>query len=169
MKRIDSICGVVSRTYAIAAGLFLVVIVVACIVQVYTRYITAHALAWTEEAARYSFAWCMMLAAVPCCRARAHSGVTLLNDFLPGKLKPVHQLLLDAAFVLFGALMLIYGIVLAKNQASVISPLLHVPMWAVYMAVPVGGAGLALISVNNMLLDIGAIMRPADELAADGR
>lgn len=159
MKKMDSVCGVVSRACAAAAGLFLAVIVVSCVMQIYTRYVMAHALTWTEELARYSFAWCMMAAAVPCCRARTHSGVTLLNDALPGWLKPRHQFLLDAAFAFFGALMAVYGVALARNQATVVSPLLHVPMWAVYAAVPFGGAGIALMSLNNMLLDFAAFRK----------
>jgi TRAP-type C4-dicarboxylate transport system permease small subunit len=168
VKKIDRFCGYVSKAFGIAAGLFLVVIVVSCFIQVFTRYIMAHALAWSEEAARYSFAWCIMLASVSCCHARAHAGVTILNDLLPKKAKPAHQIFIDAGFALFSLLMLIYGIKLALNQATVISPLLHVPMWAVYAAIPTGGAGMLIMSLNNVLRDIQAVIKPAEKLAGIG-
>jgi len=163
MKKIDQICGIISKAFAIAAALFLVVIVITCFIQAFTRYFMGHALSWSEEAARYSFAWCMMLATVSCCHARTHSGVTLLNDALKGPAKHIHQALLDASFALFGALMLVYGIELCGNQGSVISPLLHVPMWAVYASIPVGGAGVILMSIDNILLDLQAAGRKTAE------
>lgn len=169
MKTIDKICGIISKAFGIAAALFVVVIVVTCFIQAFTRYFMGHALSWSEEAARYSFAWSMLLASVSCCYARTHSGVTLLNDLLKGKPKHFHQALIDAAFALFGVLMLVYGVELAVNQSSVISPLLHVPMWAVYGAIPVSGAGIILMSLNNVLQDFAAAFKKSESAAAADR
>ena len=154
MKAFDKFCSVLSKVIGAVAAVFLVIIIVTCAVQVFTRYVMGHALSWSEEAARYSFAWCMMLATVSCCYRRTHSGVTLLNDLLKGKAKNVHQALIDFAFLMFGWLMLRYGIHLSINQSKVISPLLHVPMWAVYGAIPAGGLGVMIMCLNNVLKDL---------------
>lgn len=169
MKKIDEICGVISKVFGIIAALFLLVIVCTCFIQVFTRYFMGHALSWSEEAARYAFAWCMMLASVSCCYARSHSGVTILNDLFKGKLKAGHQAFLDFAFALFGGLMLVYGIELSINQSTVISPLLHLPMWVVYMSIPVGGFGIILMSLNNIMLDIARMFDKKDPSAAADR
>lgn len=163
MKFFDKFCGVVSKIFAVCAALFLVIIVATCFMQAFTRYFMGHTWAWTEEAARYSFAWCMMLATVSCCYVRTHSGVTILNDMLRGKAKHIHQALLDLAFAVFGLLMLIYGVELSLNQSTVQSALLHIPMWAVYGAVPVGGAGIILMNINNVLRDITAMRDSGDK------
>lgn len=67
----------------------LLVVVVAVMVtvvsaQVVARYGFNTGIGWADEVSRLAFVWCVFLGIAVAVKARAHIGITLLTDALPG-------------------------------------------------------------------------------------
>ena len=96
--------------------------------------------------------WVAMLASAYVVGKKSHLCVTLLSDNLNEKGKLFLEIVVQVLFILFAAVIMIYG----GWQASLvtmgqISPSLSIPMGYVYLSVPVSGAIMLLYSVMNLL------------------
>jgi TRAP-type C4-dicarboxylate transport system permease small subunit len=143
----------VARAYAglLAAvrfltGVALVLLVAVVLLAVFVRYfgLLAGSLHWTDELARFTTVWLVMLGSVVAFDRGAHVAV----DLLPGRLPPaaargvrIVACLLSAAFL---AVLAWYGWALSARTMRQVSPALGLPMGYVYLAVAVGGALMAL-------------------------
>lgn len=106
----------------------------------------------TEELVRFGLVWVAMLASAYVVGKKSHLCVTLLSDNLNEKGKLFLEIVVQVLFILFAAVIMIYG----GWQASLvtmgqISPSLSIPMGYVYLSVPVSGAIMLLYSVMNLL------------------
>lgn len=130
--------------------------------QVFTRYVTADPLIWTEEVARYLFVWITLIGAAAGVRVHAHYGLDILRRYAP----PLHTalgavtMLIVAGFLL---LLLYTGIAETRQAALQISPALQVRMHWAYLALPVG-AGLALWHVLAHWVRSGIGAHPLDKV-----
>lgn len=118
---------------------------------------------WAEEAIRYCLIWVTFIAAANAFRRESHFGVDLIFRVKSVKLVKFIRLLNDIGCFIFCGFILYYGVkmVVFNMGGGQISPALKVPLWIVYMVIPIsGGLSMAYI-VRNF---IRKLITPAEIL-----
>jgi TRAP-type C4-dicarboxylate transport system permease small subunit len=171
------------RVMRFLAGTSMLAIVVIMIVQVFARYVLNASLIWAEELCRYILIWQSFLLI----GIAYQQGELIVLDMLSGKLSPsvrfLIRLLVSLPVCYFLYLMVRHGIVYAgRFQAQTIPAIdfiwtslvgkpAHVPIFWVYVSVPVGCAILlvhfaaGLASDAFTLLTSKASRQPVNPLA----
>ncbi len=134
----------------------LVVVIIAMVVQVFTRYVMNASMTGTEELGRFFFIWATMLGASLCIPVGGHAVVNLLNDSLHGKIKQRHLAVIDVCIMVMAVLLLIQGGKMVAVTTRQLSPILRVPMCYIYLAIPFGSAGILINALNNFFKRFGA-------------
>ena len=112
------------------------------------RFFTDHSILWVEEVSRYLMIWLTFLGAGLVLRYGGHIGIDALQDKLPRQAVWIRA----AIFVLmlaFFVVMLWLGARYALLTWGQTTPVLEIPIGAVYLAMPVG---FALMIVHLLLM-----------------
>ena len=114
--------------------------------NVVMRFVFNHSFGWAEEFARYSIVWVTMIGASLCARRGAHIAIDPLSRFLSDR----GLRRLNVAVMLFSGLVCValctyaWGITEKIGRLGQRSATLDLPMAAVYAAMPVGFALMAV-------------------------
>lgn len=141
MKRLIRILDI-----SLKGGLILttILMIVACTLQVLTRFILPHPLSWTEELARYSFIWWSFIGAAYVVRLNGHLGMDILVNTLPLGGRVFLQKLVFLVSLVFMVLVTYTGVRITIRQAGQEGTILPISMAWVYLIVPLTGAIMAL-------------------------
>lgn len=151
MKYFNSLCDWLDRIYVLAAVLFLLVVIGATSVQVFTRYVMGSALPGTEELSRYCFIWSSFLGAAVCVKNWSNAHVSALNDQLKGRAKCIHSTLLEVLVIGVALVLIVQGFKMVGTTRMQKSSMMRLPMCYVYAAIPAGGIGMLLNAVYRIL------------------
>jgi TRAP-type C4-dicarboxylate transport system permease small subunit len=138
------------------AGVLLAVVVVIVLLQVFGRYILQISLSWPEELARYVLVWLMIFGVAAAAAGRSQIVVDTLLELVPASVRRALEALAALAGLVAVALLvwtsqpLIFG---PAGRST--SPATGIPSFWIYLAVPVGGALLALFA----LAEVAEILR----------
>lgn len=131
------------------------IMVVLIFTQVFTRYVLDSSLGWTEEASRYLFIWLIFLSIGIAFVDKKHISIDILLDLLP---KTFQKVILQFSYFCLMGLSIFFFIqgmeLVEKLQAfSQNSSTLQIPMWLIYLSLPVGFlvAFLRLIHISILL------------------
>ena len=129
----------------IASGLLIATSLVV-FYQVILRYVFGTSLIWAEEAARYMIVWFIFLGASMCVRDNSHPTVDILYRYLPKRLQSILNLIIYVVCIIFCGVVLHSGILVvgSAQRISSTSAAMQIPLWIVYIAVPLG-VGLMLL------------------------
>ena len=148
-KRID-------RFLEIVLMALLVILVVAVLWQVFTRYILDSPSSYTEELARFLLVWLGVLGASYVAGLNRHVAISLLPEKLDEKQRKrlslcVNILVITCAFCVFllGGSRLVYLTIYLEQK----SPALGVPMGLVYSVLPISGLFILYYKINSILND----------------
>ena len=155
-------------------GWFLVFIflatTVAVVWQVIGRYLLDAPSSATEEIARFMLIWMGMLSTCYGFSRRMHVGVDLISSKLARSQRRAITRFIWGTCALFALLVLVYGggrLVQTTATLGQVSPALGMPVWIVYMVVPISGILIAFFALAFMLR--GESIRPAyEEAEAEG-
>lgn len=135
--------------------IMMMIMVILIFTQVFTRYILSNSLGWTEEASRYLFIWLIFMSIGIAFVDKKHISIDIVLDILPEKFKKV---ILQLSYIILMGLsifLFIQGMELISTlqEFSQKSSSLQIPMWLVYLALPVGFliAAIRLIHVSILL------------------
>lgn len=144
-------------TRAVRAAIALLVgaLVAVTLAQVYFRYVTGGALAWSEELARYLFVWVVFLGSAVAVGQRAHIVVDVVVVRLPAGLQRGLALGAAVLVVAFVSFLAVYGGSLVRLAWAQTSPGLGVSRGFLFLAVPVGAALMCVYG----LAGIGDLVR----------
>ncbi|WP_221039397.1 TRAP transporter small permease [Gelria sp. Kuro-4] len=121
--------------------------------QVVLRYVFGRANVWSEELARFSFVWLVMLGSSLAIRSNRHMSI----DFIKEKMSPQLQLLLSASSTIlcmvFVAVIGWQGLQLLTITSRQLSGGMRIPMAYPYLAIPVGSL-LMLVFFTEYLLNL---------------
>ncbi len=127
---------------AIFIKIILAVTSVVIFAQVIARYVFDSSFSWSEEISRYLFVWMIYLGISYAVKMDKHIRVDTLValDILPDKGKKIVCLIADFIFLIFAILIAsigyqVVGIIARRGQITASTEL---PMWLVYLAVPLG-------------------------------
>ena len=151
MKTFNKLCDLINKIFIYVGVVMLVVICVACIIQVVSRKFIGNTVAGTEEVSRYCFIWMGFLGSAICVQNWSNAHISLLNDALKGKLKKTHTVFLNIMVLICGAVLFYQGIKSVQVTSKQLSSMLRIPMSYVYLAIPVGSFGIMLSSLRRTL------------------
>ncbi|MEN6441433.1 MAG: TRAP transporter small permease [Syntrophobacter sp.] len=119
--------------------------------QVFYRYLLAQPLQWSEELARYVFAWISLLGAAFSVRTHGHFGVDFFFRKLPSGGRRILKILIHFSMGTVIVVLLFQGTLLVLKTAAQRSPAMEISMGWAYACVPVGAA-LMFIHLVSILL-----------------
>ncbi|WP_034886289.1 TRAP transporter small permease [Gillisia sp. JM1] len=132
----------------------LVLMVIAVLWQVFSRYVLNSPSSFTEELARYLFIWIGILGAAYAAGQQTHLAI----DILPPKLDPVNRVRLrigiNTLIILFCATVLVVGggnLVYVNYELGQSSAALNLPLSYVYSIVPVSGLLVIFYKLNEII------------------
>ncbi len=131
----------------------LIAFIVCCnAAQIFCRYVLLTPLSWTDEAMRYAMVWVAFLAGSALVFRQEHMALNIID-----MLKVRWAVWLLRAFVLimilsFAVLLVMYGWPLAMRNVKQLSPSAQLPLVYAYIAVPIGGALMALYAAWLLLI-----------------
>ena len=142
--------------------IFLAMMSILIVVQVFFRYVLNNSLSWSEELARYFFVWMIYIGISYGVKMDKHICVDAVYNFAPQGLKKYWAIVGYVLFLLFTIALVYYGIVVVQNQISTgqLSPAMGIPMQFVYAAPPLGMFLSAIRLVQKIIV---AAKTPADE------
>lgn len=127
--------------------------------QVVCRYVFNNSLFWSEEAARYLLVWLTFLGAAAAYYRGVHPGIDILSSRLGPGLQRGKALAVHLVCLAFFTVMIWQGAVFGHFVRLQSSPSLALPMWAVVLAIPVGGTILACHCLLFLLQDLRGVRR----------
>lgn len=139
-------------------GIMLMVMLALVCTNVVGRYFFLYSFGWIEEVSRYLMIWIVFLGAGLALREGMHVAVTLFADLSMG-LKPVFKWAAWILTFLFFAALAWYGYKYAMFAARQRSTMLQLPMWTIYLAVPIG----SVMCIVHMVLDLLNPKKDAEE------
>ncbi|MGE5088803.1 MAG: TRAP transporter small permease [Candidatus Levyibacteriota bacterium] len=136
----------------------------ACMVfaNVTLRFLTDRSILWVEEASRYTMIWLTLIGAGPVLRYGGHIGIDALQQKAPRHAVAIRAVIF-AVLLGFFAVMTVVGLRYAALTWAQTTPVLQIPIGAVYLAMPVG---FALMIVHLLLMGRDYLRRGA--FLADG-
>ena len=135
------------RGFARALRFFAATVVVVCfaymtiavLAQVFGRYLFNYSISWTEETAKFAQIWVVFIGAGIAMRRGWHVAVDALPSMLP--LGPARAVSVGVAVTCIGFLgVVVFGSLplIELGWMFELSPVLHVPMWIIYLCIPLG-------------------------------
>lgn len=142
-------------TLALWVGIaFCVIMVVSAAGQVLSRMTNWFEFIESEEIARFSMCWMAMLGAAVGLRKGRHLGVRLFVEKLPeGVYNKFFVPVIQAVMFGFFLVVVDQGIGFCQRGAFQVSPAMDLPMFWVYLSIPVGGSLMALNVASDFLQD----------------
>jgi TRAP-type C4-dicarboxylate transport system permease small subunit len=134
-------------------GLSAAIALVVCL-QVLFRYLLQQPLFWSEELPRYLLIWMSFLAAAVAQRDEAHINITLVVNWLPARARRLAHLLASSLTLAFLGVLIYSGSLVTRITVAHRSTALQLPMAAVYVALPVGAALMAVYLALQILREL---------------
>src|SRR6185503_9365198 len=142
---------------ALLASYFVLVLL-----QVLFRYVLNESLFWAEELVRGAMLWGIMLSSALVASARGHIRVEVLELMLPPRGRRVVMWIANVLTLAFMLTLLWAGIQFIDRTWMQQSPVLDVPKWTVYLAIPVGAALESLLMILTWNHDVATNDTPMD-------
>lgn len=133
------------------AAAMLAAICVSIFLGVFARYFLHIGLGWTEETARFLQIWMTFLGASIAVKRWGHFQLMLLEARLPPRLRRCTRLFATAMVVLLSGGLLVQGIRLVGVTWNQSSPMLGVPIGAVYLVVPASGVLMLVFGLGHLV------------------
>lgn len=142
LKRIDEALVEVEKAI-MGVGLFVTTIII--FANVVARYVFQNSFIWAEELARYNIVWVTFIGMSLCARLGVHVTMDVLFSRLRGKVQLFLWRFINIVTAGFSLYLAFTGWLLVSSvwRSGQVSPATGLPMWVVYLAVPVGGVLMA--------------------------
>ena len=124
------------------------------------RMATDRSLLWVEEGSRYLMIWLTFLGSGLVLRYGGHIGIDTLQEALPRHAAAIRAAIF-AVLLAFFAAMVVLGLRYAAFAWGQTTPVLQIPIGAVYLAMPIGFA----LAVAHLLLMARSYVRRGERLA----
>ena len=134
--------------------------------QVIGRKVFESAPSWTEEMARYIHIVQVWIGASYAVKLRQHIRVEAFITRFHGVFRQVLETLSIIVWFIMALFLAVFGtqLVLSSLEHGQLTPAMQVPIWIPFLAIPVGGAGMAIrLIVQIIEVWKGNYEKPADE------
>jgi len=123
------------------------VIIFSVFYQVVSRYVFQAPPDWTEEVARFSLVWLVLLGSSACIRKSRHFNVDYITQGMSQRTIYILNIFLYALIVFFLSYALYYGTVLMSRSFQITTPALGMPMGYVYLIFPIGFSAMLMEAI----------------------
>lgn len=124
--------------FLVSAFITLIILVFS---QVLFRYVINYSIVWTEELARYILIWIAWISASYAIREKQHIRIETIKKLLPVKGRIVVEVIVLVLWSVFSTFLAVEGmkIVLNIQAGGQGSPIMGIPMWIIYLVLPITG------------------------------
>ena len=131
----------------------LVIMVLLIFGQVIGRYILGSTPSWTEELARYIHIFQVWIGASYAVKFRQHIRIGAFIELFKGLPRKILETVSIVIWFIIALFLAIYGtqLVLASLHNGQVSPALQIPMWIPFIAIPLGGGGMAFRLISQII------------------
>jgi TRAP-type transport system small permease protein len=143
------------RCLFVTIGLLLAAMVADVAIQAFFRYVIENPPTWTEELARFLFAWQIFLGAALAFGRGSHIVVDALLMVLPGGGRRILSVITGVIVLGFLAVLIWLGIRMVHLTSDTYSTAMHLNMGIVYASLPLGAA----ISVMYVVIHLVDALR----------
>lgn len=147
----SKICDVIDKVIRAVIAVVFATMIVACVAQVFFRFVLNNSLSWSEELARYTFIWTTCLGATICFRKGSHATVTLLYDRFKGNAKKIIDTIINLVILSSSTVLTIYGFNVVGKVIGQASPALHISMALPYISIPICGIVLIFYVIEKLI------------------
>lgn len=147
LKMVDKVNYLIRYLLAALLMLMTVLIVYQVIVRFSSRYIDLVLPRWTEEIARYSMIWLVLLGAALAVRYSALIGMEAIAERIGPKAQQFLRGITLVISMAFFLIMVIYGFEMLGHVTMQLSPGAKISMAIPYAAIPVGGLFMLINSI----------------------
>ncbi|MGM9542535.1 MAG: TRAP transporter small permease [Candidatus Limivicinus sp.] len=154
MKAINKIVRGLTAVELTASALTFAVMVICYFISVVNRNIIKGSMPWTEELALYAMVYMVLLGTEIGLRDGTQVSVTALTSKLEGKLiGRIVDIIARLALLFFVFMMFRHGsaLVAKQIQTAQLSPVMKIPMYALYLSLPIS-FGLTFVTQLIMLV-----------------
>lgn len=132
----------------------LIFTVVLVFFQVILRYVFGSSLSWSEELARYIFIWQIWLGTSVAQRDRSHVRIEAFEK--EGAGKRYFRIISDIIWLIFCLILVKYGfeLVFSIYKRGLISAAMRMPMYLVYLSLPVSQLAVALRVIGELIQSV---------------
>lgn len=146
MKVIKTFGDILDKASRIFLQILITVMAIVILAQVIFRYFLNSPFSWSEELARFCMIWITFIGASVALRENSLSRVDLLVELMPENMKKTIFIITDLIMLVITTMLFKYSVDMMKLPSTIMqkSAGLHLPMWAVYIFIPVGLGTLIL-------------------------
>ncbi|MDT0678808.1 TRAP transporter small permease [Autumnicola musiva] len=134
--------------------LLMAIMVIAVLWQVFSRYIMQSPSSITEELARYLLIWIGILGAAYAAGQQEHLSINLLEEKLNPQNRKRLRIGINLLIIFFCITVLMIGggnLVYVSYDLGQLSAALEVPLYIVYMVLPLSGLLIIIYKINEIL------------------
>lgn len=166
MKIFGKVLGKVESIFGYIGGILLIVTAAVVIAGIVCRRIFFYSLPWSEELCKYMFVWLVFLSFSLCIRNRMQIKIDILESLIKNRVaKGLLQIFYDVVSFCFVCVYTYCAVNLVSAGHFSVSPAMHLPMWMVYLAMPIGLALSGIEFVRQIFLDIKNLLKQGGEEA----
>lgn len=131
----------------------LVVMVLLIFGQVVGRKVFESAPSWTEEMARYIHIFQVWIGASYAVKSRQHIRVEAFITRFKGTPRKILESISIGIWFVIALFLAVFGtqLVLASINYGQVTPAMQLPMWIPFLAIPLGGAGMSIRLVQQLI------------------
>jgi len=137
--------------WSLVAGFFILIILVFS--QFLSRYVFDYSLSWSQELSRYLLIWLAWISVSFTIREKRHIRVEILKDRLPKKIQTIVEIIVLILWAVFAIFLAVVGtqFVLSIQTSGQGSPMIGLPMWMVYLILPLAGVLMAVRLIQQFI------------------
>lgn len=132
---------------------FVAAMTIVIIAQIISRGVFNYSIFWAEEFSRYCFVWVTFIGA----SVTYKSGEMVALDFIVNKIstrfKWLYLGILELIVLIFSLVALNFGLMqtFSPSIMNQVSPAIQLPMFIIYLSIPIGFGLISLYAINSIL------------------
>ncbi|MBS4208122.1 TRAP transporter small permease [Bacillus sp. FJAT-50079] len=143
-----------NKVIKILVSIFIAIMAIVMILQVFSRFIFDLPLNWSEELARYLSIYAVFFGAAIALRYQQLIAVEALVDRVPETPRKILRIIVLVICIVFFALLFVKGIDMVERVNTQKSPAMQIPMSIPYAAVPIGAVLLIMNSLAVIIENV---------------
>ena len=141
-----------------------VVMVVGCFWQIFTRFVLNNASSWTEELLRYALIWLTMLGVPYAYGKEQHISIGFITSTFTKKGSLRNKIFIEILVLFLSAFVLIAGgIMVTINAVGQLSPAMGIPLQFYYVGVPICGVLMIIYSGERLIRFVKELKETKEE------
>ncbi|MBW1961194.1 MAG: TRAP transporter small permease [Deltaproteobacteria bacterium] len=156
-----------ARSIDICLVVFISIMFISVLLQVFFRYVLEKPLSWSEELARFAFVWLSFIGAAMAFGKRLHFGIDYLVNKLPHRFRSALELATGCLVFIFILVLIVQGYHTTFSAKLFRSAGLNLRMDAVFAAIPVAGIIMAYYMARQIIESIRKLagQHPSEQIS----